>query len=375
MSALPQTYAAVKTAGLPFVGEMFDPDHDPALTLGAAACLAAVIIGCWPARTDRASVHPPAEWRLTMSTEPTQATAADRVERGLRRTMPDRVVDRAAQHATPTLLAVRDWLLVALSFSTGIYEAISFLTFGKVFSAAQTGNLVLLGVGALTHEPAGPNEVTVAIALAAFFAGAMLAMPILRAFDGDREIEDNNVFQVWPRRVSIVLAITLILQAGFLAVWVTAASPATLAYPLIGLSAFAMGLQMNAIRSLHVPGISVTAFTATFIDLASGIATWSLTAPKVRRLAGDLVSMVAGALLGDWMLSHAHPYAPVVPLIVIAVVISVASLALKPRGPSPAGEQDSSTQRMARQILPSPRLAHWRQGQRHQSLGDRRRSC
>jgi uncharacterized membrane protein YoaK (UPF0700 family) len=279
--------------------------------------------------------------------------------------MPDRVVDRAAQHATPTLLAVRDWLLVALSFSTGIYEAISFLTFGKVFSAAQTGNLVLLGVGALTHEPAGPNEVTVAIALAAFFAGAMLAMPILRAFDGDREIEDNNVFQVWPRRVSIVLAITLILQAGFLAVWVTAASPATLAYPLIGLSAFAMGLQMNAIRSLHVPGISVTAFTATFIDLASGIATWSLTAPKVRRLAGDLVSMVAGALLGDWMLSHAHPYAPVVPLIVIAVVISVASLALKPRGQSPAGEQDSSMQQIVRQILPSPRLAHWRQGQRH----------
>ena len=51
--------------------------------------------------------------------------------------MHDRVVDRAAAHATPADLAVRDWLLVGLSFATGIYEAIVFLTFGKVFTAAQ----------------------------------------------------------------------------------------------------------------------------------------------------------------------------------------------------------------------------------------------
>lgn len=70
-----------------------------------------------------------------------------------------------------------------------------------------------------------------------------------------------------------------------------------------------MGLQMNAIRALHVPGISVTAFTATFADLASGIAKESLTAPAVRHLAGTPVAVVAGAFLGDWMLGHAHSYA------------------------------------------------------------------
>ena len=42
-----------------------------------------------------------------------------------------------------------DWLLVALSSATGIYEASYFLTFGKVFTAAQTGNLLLLGTEAL----------------------------------------------------------------------------------------------------------------------------------------------------------------------------------------------------------------------------------
>jgi hypothetical protein len=94
-------------------------------------------------------------------------------------------------------------------------------------------------------------------------------MPILKAFDGDQETEDRNIFQAWPRPVSIALAIALILQAGFLAMWITAPSPARLAYILIALNALAMGLQMNAIRSLHVPGISTTAFSATFVDLAS----------------------------------------------------------------------------------------------------------
>ena len=38
--------------------------------------------------------------------------------------MNDRVVDRAAAHATPAELALRDWLLVGLSLATGMYEAI-----------------------------------------------------------------------------------------------------------------------------------------------------------------------------------------------------------------------------------------------------------
>ena len=255
--------------------------------------------------------------------------------------MNDRVVDRAAAHATPTELAVRAWLLVGLSFATGMYEAICFLTFGKVFTAAQTGNLVLLGIGvAGTHQPAGPNAVTVVISLAAFAAGAALAMPILKAFDGDQGTEDNLVFHAWPRRVSIALTIALVLQAAFLAVWVTAAAPARLAYILIALSALALGLQANAIRSLHVPSISTTAFTATYIDLASGLVTWSLTAHSARRLTASVVAMAAGACLGDLMLRHAHTYAPVVAVAVTAVVIAIAWVALKPRATSaPAGQQ------------------------------------
>jgi uncharacterized membrane protein YoaK (UPF0700 family) len=163
------------------------------------------------------------------------------------------------------------------------------------------------------------------------------------------ELNAINVFQAWPRRVSVALAIALILQVGFLVVWMTAASPASLAYTLMALSALAMGLQMNAIRDLHVPGISATAFTATFIDLASGLATSSLTAHSARRLTATMVGMAAGAFIGDWMLGHAHRYAPVVPVAVTAVVIAIAWVALKPRAAAgPAGEQSLPVQQTVR---------------------------
>ena len=245
--------------------------------------------------------------------------------------MHDRVVDRAAPHTTAARLAVRDWLLVALSFSTGMYEAISFLSFGKVFTAFQTGNIVFLGVAAAgTRPPAGPDPISVVVSLVAFAAGAVLAVQILKAFDGDEEVEDDNVFLVWPRRVSVALGVVLLVQVAFLAVWVTTSPSSMVTYMMLGLNAFGMGLQMNAIRSLHVPGVSTTAFTATFISLVSAAATWSLTAHSVRRLTATMISLAAGAFLGDWMLGHANPYAPVVPAIVIAVVIAIAFVALKP---------------------------------------------
>jgi uncharacterized membrane protein YoaK (UPF0700 family) len=186
----------------------------------------------------------------------------------------------------------------------------------------------------------------VVVSLVAFALGAVLAMQILRAFDGDVEVEDEAVVEVWPRRVSIALAVALLVQVGFLGVWMATSPSSVVTNILLALSAFAMGLQMNAIRSLHVPAVSTTAATATLISLASGVAPWSHKAPAARRLTGVLASMVVGAVVGDWMLSHVHTYAPVLPVLVIALVIVIASVALKRQRPvTPAVDEsvDRST--------------------------------
>jgi uncharacterized membrane protein YoaK (UPF0700 family) len=242
----------------------------------------------------------------------------------------ERIVDRAAAHAKPSAVAVRDSLLVGLAFSAGIYEAICFLSFGKVFTGFQTGNLVFLGLGlAGTRPPFGPEPWSVVASLVAFILGAALGVRLLKAFDGDKEVDDDEVFEVWPRRVSITLGVAVVFQVAFLVVWM-ATSPSTAATDiLLGLNAFALGLQMNAVRSLHVPGISTTAETATIISFVSGVATWSLKAPGARRLAATIVSMAVGAFVGDWMLNHIHTYAPILPAVVMAVVIAIAAVTLK----------------------------------------------
>jgi len=59
-----------------------------------------------------------------------------------------------------------------------MYEAICFLSFGKVFTGFQTVNLVFPGIGAAgTRPPLGPNPVTVIISLVAFAVGAGRSTP------------------------------------------------------------------------------------------------------------------------------------------------------------------------------------------------------
>ena len=238
---------------------------------------------------------------------------------------PSRPSQSSAQ-APSRLLGIRDCLLVALSFSTGIYEAVCFLSFGKVFTAAQTGNLILLGLAAGgTRPPLGPNPVTVGVSIAAFAAGGAAAMPILKPFSGS-EVKDSDITDVWPRRASVALGLSLAVQAGFVAVWMTrtSVSAASAPYVLVGLIAFAMGMQMNAIRLLQVPGISTTAATATFISLVSEVASRSIKPHVAVRLTAVLAAMAVGALAGDVMLSQAHHYAPLPSVLVNATVLAIA---------------------------------------------------
>jgi uncharacterized membrane protein YoaK (UPF0700 family) len=251
--------------------------------------------------------------------------------------MHSRVADLRVADAPPGLVVLRDWLLVALTFSTGILEAICYLSFGKVFCAFQSGNLLFLGlIAGGTRPPQGPDPSTVLISLAAFAVGAALAMPILRAFDGDAELDDSHVPHIWPRHVTMALGLSFIVQVAFVVVWMAYSPPARAAFALVGLNAFAMGVQMNAVRLLHVPGVSTTAVTATFISLISDIASRSLNAPAARRLAGVVGAMAVGALVGVLLLRHIRGEAPVLPVVVDAIVLGITIVAMNKDSSSPA---------------------------------------
>lgn|SRR5918996_24893 len=216
---------------------------------------------------------------------------------------------------------VRDLLLVGLTVSSGAIDAISFLALGKVFTAFMTGNIVFFGLSLAGAE--GPDVLRLGVSLAAFAVGVLLAVRMLKASSGRA---------TWPRRVSIVLGIGLLAQAGFLAGWLAASGrPGTSAGDLlVALYAVAMGLQSGAVLTLGVRGIFTTAATATVIILASDVAGSPEAATDKRRLAGVLLGLAAGAAAGGLLLVHARELAPVLPLLATALVIVVASLALRP---------------------------------------------
>jgi uncharacterized membrane protein YoaK (UPF0700 family) len=217
---------------------------------------------------------------------------------------------------------VRDALLVALTFSTGAIDAISWLVLGKVFSAFMTGNLVFLGVelGGAT----GPSTWRTVASVAAFAIGAAA---------GTRVVAPTaRAGAVWPRRVTIVLAAGAVAQAAFLVVWLAVGGrPASgSANALIAISACAMGLQTAAVFSLGVRAVFSTAATATWTAFMGDVATWSQTRDERHRLAGVLVALFAGAVTGAVLVVDARAWAALLPLAITACVVAVAAYRLQP---------------------------------------------
>jgi len=220
-------------------------------------------------------------------------------------------------------LAVRDAVLVGLTFASGAVDAIAFLGLDKVFSAFMTGNLVFLGLGVAGADD--PQLDRVIAALVAFAVGVFVAVRIVKPTRGSG---------IWPQRVSVALGGAALAQTAFLVGWlVTSGLPSQRAGDaLIALSALALGMQSAAMMSLDVKGVFTTAATATVIMLMSDEAGWSQSAAERRRLVSVIAGLAAGAAAGGFLLLHARTYAPVLPLVATLAAIVVAAAALRPDG-------------------------------------------
>lgn len=223
-------------------------------------------------------------------------------------------------------IAIRDWLLFALTISSGAVDAVSFLALGKVFTAFMTGNIAFLGL-AIAQDPSAPSIFAVLASMAGFAVGIYFATRIASPPGPSVTSQDDQVPDlVWPRRTTHALGLSLLPHLCFVLIWVaTDAQPsanATLA--LLAVWALAMGMQSAAVRRLNVGGVFTTAATATFIFLFGDLAHESLTSEERRRLVGVLVSLAIGATAGALLLIHAPIYAPLLSFVVTLAVVAEA---------------------------------------------------
>jgi uncharacterized membrane protein YoaK (UPF0700 family) len=222
----------------------------------------------------------------------------------------------------------RDWLLFALTISSGAADAISFLALGKVFAAFMTGNFVFLGMAIARHTEA-PNIIAVLVPMIAFGLGVYLATLVVTPRQNETQDDKESARVVWSPLVTHALAVSLLPHLAFVLLWIsTGGSPAGSAIlGLLAAWALAMGMQSAAVRRLDVGGIYTTAATATVIFLAGSFARRPLTGEERRRLSGVLVSLVIGATAGARLLIDGPTYAPLLPFAVTVAVVAIAAKA------------------------------------------------
>ncbi|MGV9800384.1 YoaK family protein [Mycobacterium sp. NPDC003449] len=185
--------------------------------------------------------------------------------------------------------------MIALTFVTGIVDAVGYLGLDRVFTGNMTGNIVILGMGV-----AGADELPVlgpAIALAGFTAGALAAGLAVR----------HRPASGWDTRITVLLtlgaAVLLILTVGLAIGGDDPGRTGQIATATA--TAAVMGQQAMVARALAVKDMTTVVVTSTLASLAGetwarGAAHGPLATVFNRRLGAILViflGAVTGAVL------------------------------------------------------------------------------
>ncbi|MFZ4842645.1 YoaK family protein [Mycetocola saprophilus] len=221
-----------------------------------------------------------------------------------------------SQHRTGGVSHVA--LMLALTFSTGIIDAVGYVGLDRVFTGNMTGNVVLLGmalVGA-DHLPIlGP-----VIALVCFMAGAALSGRLARGSEPG-----------WTRRNTTQLGIVVagLIACAVIVLTLPVVDITPLALTVTGLLGASMGLQAGAARHLAVADVTTVVVTSTLVGLAyDSVLGRGATHPWLRRaLAVILIGL--GAATGAWL----HQFG-LAPGILVAALITIVVAFLGHRGAS-----------------------------------------
>jgi uncharacterized membrane protein YoaK (UPF0700 family) len=146
-------------------------------------------------------------------------------------------------------------VLVAVTFVTGMVDAVTYLGFGHVFAANMTGNIIVLG---FALAGAGDISATASVvSLAAFIAGAAVSARLSGALQPTRH-----------RWLLSMLSIETVLLASAAALALTKRAVST-DLLIVGLLAVAMGMRTVTVRRLGVSDVSTTVLTSTLAGLAA----------------------------------------------------------------------------------------------------------
>jgi uncharacterized membrane protein YoaK (UPF0700 family) len=218
-----------------------------------------------------------------------------------------RLVADAAHGPLPALMLV-------LTILTGVVDAVSILSLGRVFVANMTGNVVFVG-----FSLAGASGFSLSAslsALAGFLAGAAAGGAAAGRLAAHR-----------GRLLAVVTAAELaLLLAALVVAGAAGAHPGSAARNgIAALAALAMGAQNAAVRQLKVFDLTTTVLTMTLTGIAADVREHDRFAVVRRVLA--VAAMLAGATAGALLVLDASDVAALGFAVVLLAIVLVASLA------------------------------------------------
>jgi uncharacterized membrane protein YoaK (UPF0700 family) len=206
-------------------------------------------------------------------------------------------------------------LLLALTVVTGLVDAVSILSLGRVFVANMTGNVVFVGF-AIAGAP-GFSLAASLSALAGFLVGAGLGGRLGARLGKDRSrllLAGAALELAW---VTIGLIIVAAAQTQV---------PGGAQDIAAGVLAVALGTQNAVVRVLAVPDLTTTVLTLTLTGLVAD-ARRGVNPTTLRRLLA-VATMLGGAVIGAVLVLKVSPVAALGATtgVLLAVIVAVSAL-------------------------------------------------
>ncbi|MFI8435524.1 YoaK family protein [Streptomyces sp. NPDC079020] len=206
-------------------------------------------------------------------------------------------------------------LMLALTFVTGLVDAVSYLLLGRVFVANMTGNVVFSGF-ALAGAP-GFSLAASLVALAAFASGALTGGLIVHRTGARTHRGRMLQYALLAETVFVTAALVVTLISG---------TPYSggVRFTLIVLLGLGLGVQNAASRALAVPDLTTTVLTLTLTGVASDSRLAGGGGSRAGRRVMSAAAMLLGALAGGAAVLNGRP---TLPLLLVVAVLAVASAA------------------------------------------------
>lgn len=180
--------------------------------------------------------------------------------------------------------------MLALTFSTGIVDAVGYLGLDRVFTGNMTGNVVVMGMG-LTGVDGLPVLGPV-LALCGFLVGAA---------GGGRAL--RGAAKGWTPRTSVLLIAVSVVLAGITVALLADRDPARpVGLTITTLLGIAMGVQAATARKVAVPDVSTVVVTSTITGLAADSRFGDGAGSHVSRRGSAVLLLVCGAICGALLL-------------------------------------------------------------------------